>query len=181
MTIDNDKVVTETHHFGFGVVAPIYQTRGWLPIPVKGKVVCVRDATGHLGSVTPEKVSDWRSLHPNARGDGSWKGVTEPGSGEAIPDHYMARVVDEDDPKKSNKLDWKNENHSGPNLQANTLPSSFQTLLETIFTNVFKGSQPSRRSNPKIGYQNICQNLGTTEIPNRKAVNEKVANFQGSS
>lgn len=58
--------MTETHHFGFAAVACLYQIRDWLPIPLNGKVVCVKDATGRKGSVTQEKVSDWRLQHPNA-------------------------------------------------------------------------------------------------------------------
>jgi hypothetical protein len=58
--------------------------------------------------------------------------------------------------------------------------NSFETLLEMIFLNAYKELQPSRSPNLKIGHQNICQNIGRTDTPIRKAGNEKMAHFQGS-
>lgn len=42
-------------------------------------------------------------------GDGSWKSVVEPGSGEAIPDHYMTWQKDEDG---NGGLDWGHPNRA---------------------------------------------------------------------
>jgi hypothetical protein len=66
MTVNNDKITSATPQFGFGAVAPIYQDGSWLPVPVLGKIVCVQGATGRLGSVTSEKVLEWRHQYPDA-------------------------------------------------------------------------------------------------------------------
>lgn len=39
--------------------APTYLAGGWCPIPVHGKTVPVKGATGYEGTVTPEKVAGW--------------------------------------------------------------------------------------------------------------------------
>ena len=64
--------------------------------------------TGTGKSLTLDVVESYVVFSDSPRsegGDGSWTGITEPGSGEAIPDHYMTLVVDKDDPKESPKLD----------------------------------------------------------------------------
>lgn len=54
------------HRGLYGVAAPLYLERGYPPIPVKGKTLLVKGATGYSGSVTPEKVEDWCNQFPYA-------------------------------------------------------------------------------------------------------------------
>jgi hypothetical protein len=78
-------------------------------------LVAFTGPTGTGKSLTLQVVDDFVifSDSPASKGgDGSWKGITEPGSGEAIPDHYKEWIIDEGDSKKPKKFAWKNENHS---------------------------------------------------------------------
>ena len=62
----------------YALAAPYYLELGYKPIPVKGKVLLVKGATGYGGVVTAEKVHQWCSEYPNAdialRAEG-WLGV----------------------------------------------------------------------------------------------------------
>lgn len=51
---------------GYAEAAQLYLDAGWLPIPVRGKSHPPKGSTGHNGSVTSEKVSDWIQTYPGA-------------------------------------------------------------------------------------------------------------------
>ncbi len=68
-----------THPRGqYAVAAPYYWELGYKPIPVRGKVLLVKGATGYGGEVTPEKFHEWCSEFPYAdialRAEG-WLGI----------------------------------------------------------------------------------------------------------
>lgn len=50
---------------GYNIASVIYLQRGFEPIPVRGKLYPPKGATGHAGTVTPEKVSDWQQQRPS--------------------------------------------------------------------------------------------------------------------
>jgi hypothetical protein len=50
----------------FGLVADDYLRAGYLPVPVAGKILQVKDATGYDGVVTPEKVQQWKMTFATA-------------------------------------------------------------------------------------------------------------------
>ncbi len=62
----------------FALAAPYYLALGYKPIPVRGKVLLVKGATGYGGVVTAEKVHEWCSEFPYAdialRAEG-WLGI----------------------------------------------------------------------------------------------------------
>lgn len=66
MTIESGNKAPAQQKLGFGVASPHYEAAGWLPIPLDGKVVKVKGATGRSGSVTPEKIQDWSNQFPDA-------------------------------------------------------------------------------------------------------------------
>lgn len=46
---------------GYDRVAPVYEKRDMLPVPTHGKALAVAGATGHMGTVTPQKIQKWRT------------------------------------------------------------------------------------------------------------------------
>lgn len=62
----------------FALAAPYYLALGYKPIPVRGKVLLAKGATGYGGVVTAEKVHEWCSEFPYAdialRAEG-WLGI----------------------------------------------------------------------------------------------------------
>jgi hypothetical protein len=50
----------------FGLVADRYLRAGYLPVPVAGKILLIKDTTGYKGVVTPEKVQGWKVDFPTA-------------------------------------------------------------------------------------------------------------------
>lgn len=79
---DRDGIATShqrrTSRGCFALAAPLYLECGYKPIPVRGKTLLAKGATGHLGEVTEERVQVWCSEFPKAdialRAEG-WLGV----------------------------------------------------------------------------------------------------------
>jgi hypothetical protein len=51
---------------GYAKAAPLYAKNGFKPVPIEGKVLLVRGATGRKGQVTLTKIADWSRKHPTA-------------------------------------------------------------------------------------------------------------------
>lgn len=66
MTNESGNTGFAEQKLGYGVASAEYEAAGWLPIPLDGKVVKVKGATGRSGSVTPEKIKDWSTQFPEA-------------------------------------------------------------------------------------------------------------------
>ena len=66
MTYESETTKATEQKLGYGVAATHYEEAGWLPIPLEGKVVKVKGATGRSGSVTTEKIQEWSAVYPHA-------------------------------------------------------------------------------------------------------------------
>jgi hypothetical protein len=52
--------------YGFSIASTAYEQNGFKPVPLAGKNLLVKGATGHDGTVTAQQVEDWREMYPNA-------------------------------------------------------------------------------------------------------------------
>jgi hypothetical protein len=66
MTSETQNTPTALPEVGFAIASLAYESAGYLPIPLDGKKLLVKGATGHSGSVSPEKVDEWRFRFPQA-------------------------------------------------------------------------------------------------------------------
>lgn len=73
--------------YGFSIASQAYEQMGYKPVPLHGKDLLVKGATGHNGTVTAEEIETWRQLFPNAN-----TGIVAHGWVSIDVDHHDAKL-----------------------------------------------------------------------------------------